>query len=818
MTLWTFKKEFYGSKKGKLDLKRVRDFLEIGHTLIPYTLIKGYFRTVYWDGGYNKIYRHIARPWPDLLIAQKPNHKFAMHLSGGFDSSILAYLYDSPNADYFHVRGPETDKAEAMGELLKGNLHILDVSSEEYIETAETVLGRYTEPECDAAGVLTYIASNEAKRNGHDLIITGDCADTILGGHTWGPHSEKAVDIWKTLEPNNLLGLKTLMPFGHPGLKAWVKTTLSPELVDYNKTFLRQYARQIGLPDIITQQNKMGWGGCWEFANSTIVKERMQSAIHKSKFEWLQKIVHYKREYSLFRLYALVLWLDNNYSGEYTNEKDYASHFFKRDTGYPESSPFVEIYAKQRIRPKIQALQKMKKGRLILFGTEPHDRALLFYMKENDFQLPDIIVDCQSSYKYLCGVPILEFNDMDWLKDDLVVFGTNNDNDATNLLLESSNFRGNVINLQYPLSYSKTNVKFKPRKNIVISSVELLPTDSKVVIYGAGEAGRHLQQCLLEYRKDIEIQCFVDSYKQGEFCGKDLLKAAVFFKNIESFSFDYIIIASMFYEEIEDILNKKRIVQYFNYRPSTREKQLSIDPKSDNYRRLKSLKNIHKHNRCFVIGNGPSLRVSDLDKLTSEITFASNKIHLAFNQTKWRPNYYYADHHEIIEEDLEAINAFPESICKFFPTRILDRNIRLNKALYFELVWDVFYPNEPKFSISALDRLYWGSNVTFTLLQLAGYLGIREIYLLGVDCKFIAPPGYENGDKKFEVTEEMKCNHFHPEYSKVGSLVFPPNVERHLLSYRSARFAMERLDGKIFNATRGGDLEVFERIDFDSLF
>jgi len=817
MMSWSFKKEFYGSKEGKLNLERVREFLEVGYTLVPYTFIEGFFRTVYWDGEYNSIYRHISKPWPDMLIAQKPEQKFAMHFSGGFDSSILAYLYDRPDADYFHVRGPETEKAEAMGEILKGRLHILDINDNDFMEAAETILGQYSEPECDAAGVLAYIVSREAKTMGHDLIVTGDCADTVFGGHTWGPNSEKAVDVWKTLEPNNLLGLKTLMPFGHPALKAWAKATLSPELTDYNKNFLREFVCQLGLPDIITQQKKIGWGGCWDYPNSSTSVERMQSFIKDSRFAWLQNLIHYKRGYSLFRLYALVLWLGKNYVGEGVHENDYAKHFFEKEDGYPETSPFVEIYAKQKIRPKIEALQQIRGGRLILFGTDPFARALLFYMKEEGFALPDIIADEQSPYNQLAGVPVVDLSSLEWRQEDVVLLGSKDPN-VLEMRLDKAGFQGAVFDVQKPLVYAKasTGKELGAKKNI--SSVSQLAKGVKIIIYGAGEAGKQLYDKLLDFRKDIEVLFFLDTYKQGEFCGKSIVLANEFVEKVKTIAYDHIIVASMYYEEVESFLDSNNIDCYSTYWPEIRKNQMAIDPNSDNYHRLKALKNRHEGQRCFVIGNGPSLMPADLDRLGSEITFASNKIYLAFDQTDWRPTYYYADHHEIIQEDLNIINGLPESVTKIFPTRIQYMNIPIKDAVYFELVWDVFYPNEPQFSIDALDRLYWGSNVTYSLLQLAFYMGFREIYLLGVDCKFSAPDGCESGDKKFKVVEEMKNNHFHPEYSKVGSLVFPPNMERHYLSYKSARTAMERFGGEIFNSTRGGELDIFDRVDFESLF
>ena len=40
---------------------------------------------------------------------------------------------------------------------------------------------------------------------------------------------------------------------------------------------------------------------------------------------------------------------------------------------------------------------------------------------------------------------------------------------------------------------------------------------------------------------------------------------------------------------------------------------------SDNVKLLKEFKNKYINERCFIIGNGPSLNVEDLEKLKNEI-------------------------------------------------------------------------------------------------------------------------------------------------------------------------------------------------------
>ena len=50
----------------------------------------------------------------------------------------------------------------------------------------------------------------------------------------------------------------------------------------------------------------------------------------------------------------------------------------------------------------------------------------------------------------------------------------------------------------------------------------------------------------------------------------------------------------------------------------------------ESIRRLAALKDAHKGERAFVIGNGPSLKQTDLSKLKNEFTFGMNRIYLMF--------------------------------------------------------------------------------------------------------------------------------------------------------------------------------------------
>ncbi|MGA3065375.1 MAG: hypothetical protein ABSF29_00855 [Tepidisphaeraceae bacterium] len=236
------------------------------------------------------------------------------------------------------------------------------------------------------------------------------------------------------------------------------------------------------------------------------------------------------------------------------------------------------------------------------------------------------------------------------------------------------------------------------------------------------------------------------------------------------------------------------------------------------------LKNRHRGRRCFVIGTGPSLRMDDLDKLAEqgELCLASNNIFLAFDSTRWRPTYYAVEDHDLAIKSREQINRrvhCPTLIPKY----LLPVLGRARNRTCFRLLWRVPPPNQPEFSRNLLRGINCGGTITYTLLQIAAWMGFAESYLLGVDFSYdlgkISPSTEFEGQNTYSYRTKGVRNHFAPEYFKEGQTVIAPDLESSLRAYQSA-LARCHSEGpmKIFNATRGGRLELFPRVDFDSLF
>ena len=109
----------------------------------------------------------------------------------------------------------------------------------------------------------------------------------------------------------------------------------------------------------------------------------------------------------------------------------------------------------------------------------------------------------------------------------------------------------------------------------------------------------------------------------------------------------------------------------------------------------------------------------------------------------------------------------------------------------------------PKFSDNLAAKSYTGTTVTYTCMQLAAYMGFKEIYLLGVD---------------FSYGESQLNQPYMQFYKQDVSELSMGFVNQVSLAYKAAEKYTREHGIRIYNATRGGKLETFERVDFDHLF
>jgi hypothetical protein len=243
----------------------------------------------------------------------------------------------------------------------------------------------------------------------------------------------------------------------------------------------------------------------------------------------------------------------------------------------------------------------------------------------------------------------------------------------------------------------------------------------------------------------------------------------------------------------------------------------------NNFLRISRLKNAHLGGTAFIIGNGPSLKAKDLNLIHQNNipSFASNKIYKIFDKTNWRPSYFVIEDYGIcssnfaeIQEKIHCTIFAGDYLAKFFQKK--------TQPLYFKQLERVIPPRKPAFSKSITQGINSGGTVTYTCIQIACFLGFTDLILLGVDFDYSTPDlrphdtfmGYNT------YTPNNKANYFDSNYLDEKENIFAPDLETSYCAYLSVaeKIKSGTLKCKVRNATRGGKLEIFKRVDFDSIF
>ena len=234
-------------------------------------------------------------------------------------------------------------------------------------------------------------------------------------------------------------------------------------------------------------------------------------------------------------------------------------------------------------------------------------------------------------------------------------------------------------------------------------------------------------------------------------------------------------------------------------------------------KQLKAYKNRFEGRRCFFIGNGPSLRAEDLTRLheTGEITFGFNRIYNIFDQTPWRPTFYISQDEKMLGGCADVVNG-QDMGEKFIPIQLnWWHDIAINGARYFNIIDQK--ADDPKdfcFSNDIAAGIYNSSTGMYTAAQIAVYMGFTEIYFIGVDHHF----RISQNSKGEVVVDNTVKDYFTEKYNEDKANLYIPNTEKSTLTYVAMKNHCDSRGVRVYNATRGGKLEVFPRRDFDALF
>lgn len=250
---------------------------------------------------------------------------------------------------------------------------------------------------------------------------------------------------------------------------------------------------------------------------------------------------------------------------------------------------------------------------------------------------------------------------------------------------------------------------------------------------------------------------------------------------------------------------------------------------ADILRKNAPLKNLHAGKRCFLVGNGPSLKSQDLKLLKDETVIVASSFFRHPDAKLINPAYWVmADPHvwqkpeECLAPAMNPVLEMGAAPKLFLPSGGFPFFMNFNRGPLLDLHFIHYnYDYDPQQDLGEEIDLSqpappFSQNVMMVCLMLAFHLGCNPIYLLGCDHDF------------YGITEESygssEIKHFYPQ----------EKADRHteVLTWQEWKQAMDIMEFQysclqsygqgrgfsIFNATSGGCLETFPRADYAQLF
>ncbi len=231
--------------------------------------------------------------------------------------------------------------------------------------------------------------------------------------------------------------------------------------------------------------------------------------------------------------------------------------------------------------------------------------------------------------------------------------------------------------------------------------------------------------------------------------------------------------------------------------------------------------------KCFIIGNGPSIKRQDLLKISGEhvFTVSSGYLHENYNKLSKRhhciPSFTYTDLQGGMNNGRDEI----------WVREILTKTE--GSELYFNITeWDLIVN---KLKIPE-DRINWvmtnnsciGNSINMTkgiypvqsvpqmAMQIALYMGFKEIYIIGVEHDFLSNKKYEYFyDAKKSLIKDPAVDDERKLTQTMLSRIYAAKTL--FETYIKIDAEAKKINAKIINCSIGGDLDVFDRIDYDQV-
>lgn len=204
----------------------------------------------------------------------------------------------------------------------------------------------------------------------------------------------------------------------------------------------------------------------------------------------------------------------------------------------------------------------------------------------------------------------------------------------------------------------------------------------------------------------------------------------------------------------------------------------------------------------LVVGNGPSLNETPLDDLVGVPSIGMNKIDMIFTKTEWRPTIVVCQNRLIARQHRENFAAASIPV-------YLNWSARRSVGQHENVTYFLPLPNDD-FSRDLHHGLGSGATVTYAALQFAHFMGADPVVLVGVDHRFDRQGRIGAYEKR---SDQGDNNHFTQDYFTKGQYWGLPNLAASETDYARARDEFHRDGRQILDATVGGGLTVFDKIN-----
>jgi hypothetical protein len=247
---------------------------------------------------------------------------------------------------------------------------------------------------------------------------------------------------------------------------------------------------------------------------------------------------------------------------------------------------------------------------------------------------------------------------------------------------------------------------------------------------------------------------------------------------------------------------------------------------NDVLKKNRHLKNIHSGRRCFLVGNGPSIKTQDITRLKDEVAIVATSFFRHPDAKAINPSYWvFADPQYWKNPEQYFTSTFNQALSKDISTRLF---IPLGGFHYFTemdrgplIDLHFFHYDRSRDLNTPIDFCagipLYGQNVMHVCLMLAFYLGCNPIYFIGCDRD------YWNMTR--EEYDTFFIEHFYEESGNNNKCLEHMPWELWLrCKERTERESVQlktyaTLRGfDVYNATAGGYFDTFPRAQYESLF